>query len=297
MKFKSNIPYLTTFTVLVFIFSLNAQNDEMDGQEITSYNPFEVATDYANFSECTPYNTAEKKACFTEKLQQYFNENLKIPKDTLSQNFDGKVYFKFFTDTKGKLKSTEIFNRPESKFIEEKIDQVLKKLPSLKTVQLKDTTVSTGYVLYAKFSPGNNTRLRVIDIIVNKEKIKETEETDFDYPFTVATDEAPIFPGCEDLPKNSRSNCFQQKINKYIAKNYNFPKEIQELNVSGGKVYVSFVIEKDGSIKNIRTRGSHPLLELEGRRIITKLPPIIPGKLKGKAVSSSFIVPINVKFY
>ena len=294
MKFK--LAYNTFFVALFFTFTLSAQYNQTngDGMEITSYRPFEEVTDYANFSECTATTAGAQNVCFTGKLQAFFNENLKMPKDSISQNFNGKVYFKFFTDTKGELESTEMYSRPETKFIEEKIDLVLKKLPALKVVQLKDTAVSTGYVLYAKFNPGERIRLKVIDIKVSKENLKEEEEIAEDnVPFFIVED-VPIFPGCEDMDKSSQKSCFQNKLGKHIVKNFRYPEEAEELGMRG-RVNIMFVIDKDGSVKNIKTRGPHPLFELEGRRIFAKLPRMTPGKVKGKPVRVPFSIPLTFK--
>lgn len=296
MKLKLKIAFNTLFATLLFTFTLSAQYYQThgDGIEITSYRPFEEVTDYANFSNCTANGPGEQNICFTSKIEELFNKNLKVPKDSISQNFNGKVYFNFFTDAKGKLESTEIFSRPETKFIEKKIDGVLKKLPTLKVATIKDTAVSTGYVLYAKFNPGEPIRLKVIDIKVSKESLKEEEkEAEDDVPFVVV-DDVPLFPGCEDMAKSSWRSCFQKKINKHIVKNFSYPEEAKKLGV-GGRINIMFVIDKDGSVKNIRTRGPHPLLELEGRRIIAKLPLMTPGKVKGKAVRVPFSIPITFR--
>ncbi|MBU2997821.1 energy transducer TonB [Cellulophaga baltica] len=300
MKFNLKIAYNTFFTTLLFTFTVSAQYYQTngDGMEITSYRPFEEVTDYANFIECTATSPGTKNACFTSKLQEFFNENLKMPKDSISQNFNGKVYFNFFTDPKGELESSEIYSRPETKFIEKKIGLVLKKLPKLKVVQLKNTAVSTGYVLYAKFTPEKNIRLKVIDIKVSKENLKEEEKKEAgegDVSFQIVED-APIFPGCEDMAKSTWRSCFQNKLNKHIVKNFNYPEEAKELGIEG-RINIMFVIDKDGSVKNIRTRGPHPLFELEGRRIFAKLPRMIPGKVKGKPVRVPFSIPITFKSY
>ncbi|ADY28192.1 TonB family protein [Cellulophaga lytica DSM 7489] len=296
MKFELKTTYLTFFTIFSFVFVLSAQDYQVDGQEITSYKPFEVATDYANFSKCIMPGAGAQNACFTDNLQELFNENLKMPKDSISQNFNGKVYFNFFTDAKGELESTEIYNRPETKFIEEEIDLVLKKLPTLKVVKLKDTAVSTGYVLYAKFNPGKNVKLKVIDIKVSKENLKKEEKKEAgegNFSFQIV-DDVPVFPGCEDLAKSSWRSCFQKKLGKHIVKNFRYPEEAQELGIEG-RVNIMFVIDKDGSVKNIKTRGPHPLFELEGRRIFAKLPRMTPGKVKGKPVRVPFSIPLTFR--
>ena len=51
-----------------------------------------------------------------------------------------------------------------------------------------------------------------------------------------------------------------------------------------GRVYVNFVIDKDGSITSIRMRGPDKNLEKEAQRIIAKLPRMTPGKQRGRAV-------------
>lgn len=62
-----------------------------------------------------------------------------------------------------------------------------------------------------------------------------------------------------------------------------------------GRVYVNFVIGKDGNISNIRMRGPDKNLENEANRIISKLPKMTPGKQRGKAVRVPFSIPITFK--
>jgi len=61
-----------------------------------------------------------------------------------------------------------------------------------------------------------------------------------------------------------------------------------------GKVYVTFVVSKDGSVANTKiARGVDPLLDAEALRVVNGLPKWQPGKQKGKAVNVSYTVPIN----
>jgi len=62
-----------------------------------------------------------------------------------------------------------------------------------------------------------------------------------------------------------------------------------------GRVYVNFVIQKDGSIGNIRMRSPDKNLGKEARRIIDKLPKMTPGKQRGRAVRVPFSIPITFK--
>ena len=121
----------------------------------------------------------------------------------------------------------------------------------------------------------------------------EEEYDDVDVPFAVIED-VPIFPGCEKVKKSKRRDCFQEQMNKHIRKNFRYPEIAQEMGIQG-RVYVNFVIGKDGNISNIRMRGPDKNLENEANRIISKLPKMTPGKQRGKAVRVPFSIPITFK--
>ena len=88
------------------------------------------------------------------------------------------------------------------------------------------------------------------DEIIIEEIEVEDEFEDIDVPFAVIED-VPIFPGCESVAKSQRRACFQEQMNKHIRKNFRYPDIAQEMGIQG-RVYVNFIIAKDGSITNIR---------------------------------------------
>ena len=147
----------------------------------------------------------------------------------------------------------------------------------------------------------------VIEIVEDEEEVEETviESTesdeemiiedivveddfeDIDVPFAVIED-VPIFPGCERVAKSERRNCFQDQMNKHIRRNFRYPDIAQEMGIQG-RVYVNFIISKDGSITNIRMRGPDKNLENEAARIIGRLPTMTPGKQRGRAVRAPIL--------
>ena len=130
--------------------------------------------------------------------------------------------------------------------------------------------------------------------IVEVEDIEvEDDFEDVDVPFAVIED-VPIFPGCEKVAKSQRRACFQEKMNKHIRKNFRYPEIAQEMGIQG-RVYVQFVIAKDGSITSIRMRGPDKNLEKEANRIISRLPKMTPGKQRGRAVRVPFSIPITFR--
>jgi len=132
------------------------------------------------------------------------------------------------------------------------------------------------------------------DEIIEVEEVEIEEEfEDVDVPFAVIED-VPIFPGCENVAKSERRNCFQDQMNKHIRKNFRYPEIAQEMGIQG-RVYVNFIIAKDGSISNVRMRGPDKNLEKEAQRIISKLPTMTPGKQRGRPVRVPFSIPITFR--
>ncbi len=126
-------------------------------------------------------------------------------------------------------------------------------------------------------------------------EVAEIDEPD-EIPFIVIED-VPIFPGCEQEKgkgADAMRDCFQKMMSKHIVKNFRYPEIEREMGIQG-RVDVVFVIQKDGSIGNVRMRGPNKNLEKEAARIIDKLPEMTPGKQRGKAVRVPFSIPINFK--
>jgi len=128
----------------------------------------------------------------------------------------------------------------------------------------------------------------IIEIV----EVEEVEE-DINVPFAVIED-VPIFPGCEKVKKSERRSCFQEKMNRHIRKNFRYPEIAQEMGIQG-RVYVQFIIAKDGNITGVRMRGPDKNLEKEAARIIGKLPRMTPGKQRGRPVRVPFSIPITFR--
>lgn len=130
-----------------------------------------------------------------------------------------------------------------------------------------------------------------VEIVEISEVAIEEVEEDIEVPFAVV-ESVPIYPGCEGGNKKELRDCFQKKIMQHVKKNFRYPDLAIELGLHG-KVFVIFVVDKDGMVTKIRTRGPDKILEKEAKRIVTSLPRMIPGKQRGKPVKVPFSLPIN----
>jgi len=107
----------------------------------------------------------------------------------------------------------------------------------------------------------------------------ETEDN-MDQVFFIA-EEMPEFPGGE------------QALRQFIANSIVYPKAAEEKGIQG-KVYVNFVVGKDGSITRTKiARGVDPSLDQEALRVVGTLPRWTPARQKGVPVAVSYTVPIN----
>lgn len=102
--------------------------------------------------------------------------------------------------------------------------------------------------------------------------------------------DAEVFVIVEDMPEFPGG---ELALRKWIANNIKYPVIAAENGIQG-KVYVQFVVDRDGSVSNARiARGVDPSLDQEALRVVNNLPKWKPGMQRGKPVRVSYTVPIN----
>lgn len=86
-----------------------------------------------------------------------------------------------------------------------------------------------------------------------------------------------------------------QALMDYLSKNVRYPAEAHAIGAQG-RVIVSFVVKKDGSISDTKVeRSVNPYLDKEAERVIAAMPKWKPGKQRGQAVNVKFTVPVSFK--
>lgn len=98
--------------------------------------------------------------------------------------------------------------------------------------------------------------------------------------FTIV-EEQPQFPGGD------------MALSQYLRNNLKYPETARVAKVEGA-VFVSFVVEIDGTVSNIKiVKGLHPDCDAEVIRVISEMPKWSPGKQKGKPVRVQFTLPVR----
>ena len=113
-------------------------------------------------------------------------------------------------------------------------------------------------------------------------EVGEVENSDMVDVYTIV-EQMPEFPGGE------------AELIHYISKNIHYPQKAREKGIQG-RVFIGFIVEKDGSISNVRNlRGVDSELDAEAIRVVESMPRWKPGMHRGEPVRVSYQIPIVFK--
>lgn len=145
-------------------------------------------------------------------------------------------------------------------------DQLMQNKAAIGSFDVKGNDDANGEVLKAK------------EVIAQPEPPKVEENKVFDM-----VEEMPSFPGG------------QAALMQFLLSNTHYPAVAQENGVQG-RVTVSFVVEKDGSITDVQVaRSADPSLDKEAIRVVKSMPRWTPGRQNGSTVRVKFNVPVTFK--
>ncbi len=145
-------------------------------------------------------------------------------------------------------------------------DELNKTNTAIGAFDVKGNDEAAGEVLKAK------------EVIAQPEPPKEEETKVFD-----VVEQMPSFPG-------GPSALFE-----YLSKNIKYPVVAEENGIQG-RVIVTFVVERDGSITDVRVvKSVDPSLDKEAQRVVKSMPRWIPGKQNGSAVRVKYTVPVTFR--
>ena len=173
-----------------------------------------------------------------------------------------------------KVKSSIAFTPPVIKK-----DSEVKPEEEMKTQdELKETKTAIGAFDVKGNDEAGGTVLKAVEDIAAPEPPKHEEEPNKIFE---VVEQQPQFPG--------------GSVNGWLADHIKYPVVAAENGISG-RVVVQFVVERDGSVSQVRVvRGVDPSLDKEAQRVISSMPKWIPGKQNGQAVRSRFTVPVTFR--
>ena len=173
-----------------------------------------------------------------------------------------------------KVKSSVKFTAPVIK----KDDEV-KEEDELKTQdEIMDSKVAVGFANVV----GNDENGEVL-------KAKEVIATE---PVKPKEEENKVFDVVEQMPSYPGGN---GALMQYLSKNIKYPVVAEENGIQG-RVICTFVVERDGSVTDVRVAKSvDPSLDKEAVRVVSSMPKWIPGKQNGSAVRVKYTLPVTFR--
>ena len=118
------------------------------------------------------------------------------------------------------------------------------------------------------------------DVPVVKVEV-EVEEEEQEEEIFLVVEQQPSFPGGE------------AELYKYLFNNIQYPDVAKNNNITG-RVYLTFVVEKDGTIANAKIlRDIGGGCGAEALRVVNSMPKWTPGKQRGQAVRVQFNLPVS----
>lgn len=115
-------------------------------------------------------------------------------------------------------------------------------------------------------------------------------EEDYGVVAPVGTEQEEVFTFVEQMPQFPGGEAAFQA---YLVKNLQYPEMEREAGIQG-KVYASFVVDRDGKITDVKVvRGVSPGLDREALRVLKAMPNWSRGKQSGRAVAVRMTVPVR----
>ena len=139
--------------------------------------------------------------------------------------------------------------------------------------------------------------LLIVNARASAQQAKQTEQTAYETIIKDATDvkmvnNDSIYQMVEVMPEFPGGTA---KMMDYLSKNIKYPEEAKEKGISG-RVFLSFVIEKDGAVSNVKVaKGIGKECDDEALRVVKAMPKWKPGLMKGKPVRVNYMLPIFFK--
>ena len=128
--------------------------------------------------------------------------------------------------------------------------------------------------------------------IVNKDKNQGENEKAAFKQVSKKMDKDSVFSVVEKMPYYPGGT---DKLIRFIVSNIKYPADAKAKGIEG-KVFVKFIVKKDGTISNVSIiRGIGSSCDEEAIRVVKLMPKWIPGEQKGEKVDVEFNLPIKFK--
>ena len=227
----------------------------------------------------------EENAQFPGGEQECFKflaANVRYPAECQEQGIQGRVLVSFVVNTDGSIEEIKAKRSPDPALSKE-AERVVGLMPKWKPAMYDGKAVRSRFYLPIMF------RLKT-DEPQKPDSVKaDMAANDIPQAVPADNDDERVY---EFVETNAQFPGGQQECYKWLAQNMKYPVKAQEEGIQG-RVIVSFVVNRDGSIVDVKTlRSPHSSLTKEAERLVKSMPKWKPATQGGKTVRSRFNLPL-----
>ncbi len=230
-------------------------------------------------------------------MMKFLSDNIKYPVEAQEKGVEGRVITNFVVEKDGSLSDFQVV-RGIDPLLDAEALRVLQTMPNWKPGTQRGENVRVRFTLPVVFRLQGNTASvppppppPPVPDDGNKTSVpppppppaaytKSNEELKKTNEIFAVVEKQPEFPGGNNA------------LMRFLSDNINYPTEAQEKGIQG-RVVCNFVVERDGSISDVKiVRGVDPLLDKESVRILQSMPKWNPGTQKGEKVRVKYTLPV-----
>ncbi len=213
------------------------------------------------------FTIVQQQPKFPGDINRWLLDHINYPQQAKMDNIQGTVYVSFIVEEDGSVSNVKVLRGVDNNLDNEAL-RVVNMMPRWTPGMQNGHMVRVQYNLPIRFT------LRTGNDNINITPIKDNNEV-YDNPQM-----QPRFPG---------------DVNVYLARNIVYPSDARRNNIQG-TVYVSFIVEKNGSVSNpIIFKGvdGGDALNKEALRVVSMMPNWTPGMQNGQMVRTKYMLPVQ----
>ena len=207
-----------------------------------------------------------------DAMVKFLQENIQYPQYEMDHKIEGRVVVGFVVNEDGSISDITIKKRV-SPGIDSEAKRVIGLMPNFICGKQQGKAVKVNFTLPLLFK-------------IPADEPKTIAE-EMEMPVDVEADK--VFKVVERMPEFHGG---EKELQRFIQENMRYPA-MEKSNDIQGRVYLKFIVNKDGSLSDITVMKSvSPGLDKEAVRLAKSFPPFKPGMQQGKPVKVEYILPI-----
>lgn len=217
------------------------------------------------------------------------NHEFLADKGIIKNEYDIPDYKLLLLRNSTKIRTGSITHNFSYSLIKKRFKMMEKKDSKIKVILgMMILPLAFSLAFFACSSPNQEDEDDANAAIVTEEVPVNSQVIPYEQPQVVP--EAEIFTVVEEMPA---FNGGIEELYKFLANNIKYPQQAKDAQIKG-RVFVNFVVEKDGEVTNVNVlRGIGGGCDEEAIRVVSSMPRWKPGTQRGENVRVSYNLPIK----